>query len=167
MSKMSGAAAPTPPAPYGGYALTKVHRAGGDETTRFDSVLVLDGRPVAYVSNGGEGGAHRWSPVAPDGWAAIEEFHRYATEWNVGTEFAGIEDGGQLVNRLLMVDKFNRMRNTPFVLDADDPWADGVDICYLRGASRGETISLLRSGSYVHRSPRIWDKGVSDLVPVD
>lgn len=42
--------------PYGGYALAKIRRASGDETQRFEAVLVRDGHPIAHVSNGGEGG---------------------------------------------------------------------------------------------------------------
>lgn len=80
MPNIPAAAAPTPPAPYGGYALTKVRHAGGDETVRIEATLLLGVRPIAHVSNGGEGGSHRWSPVAPDGWAEIAAFNADATE---------------------------------------------------------------------------------------
>ncbi|NTW38572.1 MAG: hypothetical protein HGA44_01595 [Cellulomonadaceae bacterium] len=155
--------APTPP--HNGYALTKVRRAGGDETQRFDAVLTLDGQPVAHVSNGGEGGCNRWSPIDLDGWGAIDEFNRYAMAWNSTGEFAGIEDGDQLVNRLLEVDRFNRMRSLAFVLDGADFWTTG-EYAVLRGATPAQTLEALRSAVYAHRQPRVWSKTVGDFMPV-
>jgi hypothetical protein len=34
--------------------------AGGEETTRFEASLYIDGKKAATVSNGGEGGSHRY-----------------------------------------------------------------------------------------------------------
>jgi hypothetical protein len=43
--------------------LRKLRRAGGEETPRFEAIVVHDGRDVATVSNGGTGGPcrFRWS----------------------------------------------------------------------------------------------------------
>lgn len=155
----------TTPAPYAGYALTKVRTAGGDETARFEAILCLDGRLVAHFSNGGEGGSHRWSPVDPGGWAEIDEFNAYAAKWNAGSGLAGIEDGDQLVNRLLEVDQMNRMRSTPFVLDGASFWETG-EYAVLRGATAAQTVEALRSAAYAHRQPRVWSKMRGDFVPV-
>jgi hypothetical protein len=132
------------PAPYGGYSLTKVRRAGGNETERFAGVLTLDGQPIAHVSNGGEGGPHRWSPIATDGWADIDAFNAYATVWNRGSELAGIEDDDQLIDRLLTVDQMNRMRSLPFLLDDQDFWATG-EYARFKGATPAQTLEALRS----------------------
>jgi hypothetical protein len=44
--------------------LTKLKRAGGDETPRFEATLCWNSKPVAVVSNGGTGGRCRvwWAP---------------------------------------------------------------------------------------------------------
>lgn len=39
--------------------LTKLKRAGGEETPRFEAVLMFESAPVAFVSNSGTGGACR------------------------------------------------------------------------------------------------------------
>ncbi len=156
----------TTPAPYGGYNLTKVRRAGGNETERFEGVLTLDGQPVAHVSNGGEGGSHRWSPLAPDGWRAIDAFRTFAAAWNAGTELAGFEDGDQLVDRLLTVDQMNRMRAVAFVLDGESFWGTGAYVT-LRGATREQAPEALRGPLYAHREPRVWSRETGDFVPVD
>lgn len=158
---------PDRPAPYGGYRLTKVRRAGGQETVRFEAVLTHHGVPLAHVTNGGEGGSHRYDPTAPTGgWEAIRTFEQYAAVWNARSDLAGYEDHDQLVNRLLEVDRLRRMRSTPFVLDSADPWADGAQWCTLRGASREETLALLRTEPYANRRTRVWDRDLVDFVPL-
>jgi hypothetical protein len=164
MAKMNDGATVTA-RPYGGYALTKVSRAGGDETPRFEAVLCRVGQPVAHVSNGGEGGAHRWSPVDEDGWEAIDGFHQYAAAWNAGSEFAGWADGDQLINRLVMVDTLNRARATAFLLDGEDFWQSGEHSTF-RGATREQTLEALRSIEYARLNPRAWSKVDGDFVPV-
>ena len=151
--------------PYGGYALSKAKRAGGDESVRFAAVLVIDGRPVAHVSNGGEGGCHRIDPVDLGGWADLEAFSEYATNWNAGSEFAGFADQDQLVNRLLSVDELNRARSTPFLLDGEDYWQTGEHSAF-RGATPAQTLEELRSPAYAHRHPRVWSRTVGDFVSV-
>lgn len=42
------------------WTLAKVKMAGGEETPRFEAMLVVDGVEVAHVSNGGTGGANRF-----------------------------------------------------------------------------------------------------------
>ncbi|NTW39977.1 MAG: hypothetical protein HGA44_08805 [Cellulomonadaceae bacterium] len=155
----------TPAPPYNGYALTKVRTAGGDETLRFEAVLVRDGRPVAHVSNGGEGGPHRWSPVDAGGWSAIDRFNGYARAWNAGSELAGIEDGDQLINRLLEVAQMNRLRVLPFLLDGADFWTTG-EYAVLRGATHDQVLEALRSPVYAHRRPQVWSRMYGDFIPV-
>lgn len=154
----------TTPAPYGGFALSSVRRAGGAETPRFEAVLTRDGQPVAHVSNGGEGGAHRYQPLDAGGWAGGEAFNTFAAVWNAGSAYAGIEDGDQLVNRLLEVDRLSRMRSLPFVLDGDDPWTG--DVWTLRGPCPEEVLEVLRGRAYAHRQPRAWSRATMDFVPV-
>lgn len=43
-------------ASLGGYAVTHLREAGGEETLRFEAVITRHGRPIAHVSNGGHGG---------------------------------------------------------------------------------------------------------------
>ncbi|MGV8977238.1 MAG: hypothetical protein ACOH17_04270 [Cellulomonas sp.] len=164
MSKINDAAAVTD-RPYGGYALTRVKRAGGDETPRFEATLVHDRRPIAFVSNGGEGGAHRIQPVDAGGWADLEAFNAYAAGWNAQSPLAGIADGDQLVNRLVMVDRLNRARALPFLLDNEDFWADGEHSAF-RGATAAQTLEALRSVEFAHRRPRVWSRTVGDFVSV-
>ncbi|GAA3810736.1 hypothetical protein [Cellulomonas soli] len=164
-STPSTTSTPAPTPPYNGYALTKVRRAGGAETERFEAVLTRDGRPIAHVANGGEGGSHRWSPIDPDGWAAIDQFNEFAAAWNAGSELAGIEDGDQLVNRLLEVDQLNRKRSLPFLLDGADFWTSG-EYAVFRGATPAQTLEALRSPMYSHRQPRVWSREVGDFIPV-
>jgi hypothetical protein len=165
MSKINDAKAVTN-RPYGGYSLSSVKRAGGDETARFEAVLLHDGRPIAHVSNGGDGGSHRYQPVDAGGWAEIEAFGLYAAGWNASSDLAGIEDADQLVSRLLMVDTLNRARATPFLLDGEDYWASGEHAAF-RGATPVQVLEALRSAEYAHRRPRVWSRTVGDFVTLD
>ena len=163
MSKMNDGA-PVTTRPYGGYALSSVKRAGGDETARFDAVLVHDGRQIAHVSNGGEGGAHRYDSDE-GGWSDLAEFNLFAAAWNAGSEYAGLADGDQLINRLLSVDQLNRARSLPFLLDDEDFWQTGQHSAF-RGATPAQVLEELRSSAYAHRRPRVWSKAAGDFVPV-
>jgi hypothetical protein len=162
MSKIYDAAAMTA-CPYGGYSLSCVKRAGGDETPRFEAVLVHHDRRIAFVSNGGEGGAHRYSPVVVDGWSDINKFNRFAAAWNTQSPLAGIADNDQLVNRLLLVDELNRARALPFLLDGEDFWTSGEHEAF-RGATAAQTLEALRSTPYAARNPRAWSRVAGDFV---
>ncbi len=82
--------------------MTNVREAGGDETLRFEAIVTLHGRRVFSVSNGGEGGAHRYGGLGPHpdaasaerGWAtsqaAIRAFEQYAAGWNAGGRYAAL-----------------------------------------------------------------------------
>ncbi len=155
--------------PYGGYALTNLHQAGGEETLRFEAFVTLHGRKVLHVSNGGVGGSHRYQPVTYD-WAGfratLATFEGYAVGWNAGSEFAGYEDADQLVNRLIDVAALNRMRVVPFVLDGGDYWQTGECHRFTRSATREQVIAALTGPEYAHRTPRVWEKAVGDFVLV-
>lgn len=165
MPKIPIAPAAITPTPYNGYALTKIRRAAGDETERFACVLCHDGIPIAYVTNGGESGAHRIQPIDEDGWEAIEAFRAYATVWNAQSDLAGFGDADQLINRLLMVDRLNRARLLPFTLAGEDFWVSGEHDAF-RGASAEQTLEALRSPEFAHRRPCVWSKAVGEFVPV-
>ena len=164
MPKINAAAIPAD-RPYGGYKLSQVRRAGGDETIRFDAVLCHEGRPLAHVSNGGEGGAHRYQPIDADGWADLAAFNAYTAGWNAQSEFAGLGDADQLINRLLMVATLNRARSLPFLLDGEDYWQTGEHSTF-RGATAAQVLETLRSPAYAARNPRVWSRGVGDFVAV-
>jgi hypothetical protein len=83
----------------GGYSVTEVRTAGGDETWRFEARLLLDGQVIAVVSNGGEGGCHSYRPTDPSPRAARAAFERFATACR-GPD-GGFEDGDALIYRLL------------------------------------------------------------------
>ena len=156
--------------PYGGYGITHLREAGGEETLRFDAIITHHGRKVAYVYNAGEGGSHRYQPVTVDAGAAFTEalaaFETYAATWNVGGEFAGIEDCDQLVNRLVEVHHLNRRRTVMFLLDDESFWTSGVARAFRAAVTRAHPVEVLTGPAYAGRSPRIWDRTVGDFVPV-
>jgi hypothetical protein len=165
MSHHDDHAAP-PNAPYGGYAITRLREAGGDETTRFEATLTHHGQPIARVSNGGTGGSHTYRALRADGWAAIDAFGQYAQGWNLESPYSGWCDDDQLVDRLISVARLNRMRRTPLVLDGGDPWQTGDIHVAPASMTRAEVLEMHRSPAYSHRQPRIWDGTVGDFVPV-
>jgi hypothetical protein len=64
-----------PPTRIGSFSLAKLKTAGGEETARFEAVLLHDGKAVARVSNGGHGGqcdVHPLDKVRPYGIALNE-----------------------------------------------------------------------------------------------
>jgi len=95
----------------------------------------------------------------------MHAFNDYAAAWNAGSEFAGIEDGDQLIGRLLEVDRPNRMRSLPLVLDSESFWVSG-EYAVFKGATRQQTLAALRSAVYAHRTPRVWSKMHGDFIPV-
>lgn len=156
-------------AAYGGYTVTNLREAGGEETLRFDAFLCLHGTKILYVYNAGTGGSHVYQPVNEDwaGFRGVEAaFEAYAAEWNEGTEFGGIEDGDQLINRLVEVATLNRMRKVPFVLDDEDFWRSGECHQFQQAVSREQVAAVLSGPAYSHRNPRVWDKCTGDFVPV-
>lgn len=48
---------------YGGYAITALKEAGGEETPRFEAYITKDGDRIIHVSNDGHGSSHRYQPV--------------------------------------------------------------------------------------------------------
>lgn len=159
------------PTPYGGYHLTHVREAGGNETLRFDAVLRHSGAPVAYVYNAGEGGSHVYQPAEPTVARAefengLAEFERFAAYWSAGSEFAGIEDGDQLVTRLLEVAVLNRMRKIAFLLDDQNYWRTGEYNVVRGSASREAVLAMLRQPAFAARNPRVWDRERCDWVPI-
>ncbi len=139
--------------PYAGYAVTNLKEAGGEESSRFEGIVTLHGRRVMHVSNGGEGGSHRYQPVGDD-WSAFRHalaaFERYATEWNHAGEFAGIEDGDQLINRLAEVYVLNRKRAILFLLDDENFWETGTARAFRTGVTLEQSVQHL-SRPRVHR----------------
>lgn len=157
------------PAPYGGYAITSVREAGGEETPRFEAVVTLHDHKVLHVSNGGTGGSHSWQPVTGD-WgafrAALGAFEAYAIGWNAASEFAGYRDGDQLVNRLADVYELNRRRTVMFLLDDEDYWTTGVAHAFGAGVTLEQAVTHLSGPEFAGRNPRVWDKAAGDFVPV-
>ena len=156
--------------PYGGYGITYLREAGGEETLRFDAIITHHGRKVAYVYNAGEGGSHRYQPVTVDAGAAFTEalaaFEQFAAEWNAGSEFAGYEDHDQFVNRLIDVHALNRRRGVLFLLDDESFWETGVARQFRAGVAQEQAVERLSGPEYVHRNPRVWDRTVGEFVPV-
>lgn len=161
----------------GGYSLVSVKEAGGEETVRFTAYIAKDGKKIMQVSNDGVGGCHRYDPpvgfkteaAAAKGYAefraAQATFEEFATQWNAGNEFAGIEDDDQFVNHLMEVADLNRMRRTVFLLDDEDYFATGAGRVF-KGATYEQTVGALRSPAFAGRNPRVWDKTQSAFVPV-
>lgn len=158
------------PAPYGGYHLTNIREAGGEETARFDAILRHHGVPIAHVSNGGHGGSHRYQSAVAGGWdehqRAMAQFRDYAQDWRLDSPYSGLCDDDGLVDRLLEVARFSRMRRTPIALDGVDPWESGEFHVAPATMARDDVLTMLRSPQFASRSPRIWDKGAGDFVPV-
>ncbi|MCR6647269.1 MAG: hypothetical protein NVV70_03685 [Cellulomonas sp.] len=154
---------------YGGYAISNLREAGGEETLRFDGFLTLHGRKVIYLSNDGHGSSHRYQPVN-EKWDQFKrirsDFQAYATAWNAASEFAGLEDSDQLVNRLIEVALLNRLRKVPFLLDNMDFWADGEYVQLAGSASREQVVRALNGPQYADRYPRVWDREAGDFLPV-
>lgn len=154
-------ASPTSPR-IGGYSLIKVKRAGGEETPRFEAVLVKDATPIAVVSNSGEGGSHRVRPFNGGSWEAVRTFEAFAAAWNAGTEFAGVEDGDHLVYHLLDLIANNRSRKTLFLLDDEDE-RTAAPRAFKGAATREEVLLELRT-HFADRNPRVWDKEAGAFI---
>jgi hypothetical protein len=144
-----------------------LREAGGQETRRFDAILTHHGRPAVYVWNGGEGGANRYEPHDRTGvHDDVREFEEFASRWNAGSEFAGIMDGDALVDRLIEVALLNRSRRVLFLLDKEQFWDDGVHHAVLGISDRTAALDYVRR-EYPNRNARVWNRNVSDWVPLD
>ncbi|MBD8059012.1 hypothetical protein IC607_08530 [Cellulomonas sp. JH27-2] len=156
-------------AAYAGYSVSHLREAGGEETLRFDAFVCLHGQRVMYVYNAGTGGSHVYQPVNED-WGtfsdALAAFEAYAADWNAGTEYAGLEDHDQLVNRLVEVATVNRRRTVMFLLDGESFWTSGVARAFRAGVTHAQAVEVLTGPAYAHRSPRIWSRQHGDFVPV-
>ena len=154
---------------YGGYSISHLREAGGEETLRFDAFITYLGKKVLYVYGDGHGGSYRYQPVN-ERWdlhqQVISDFEAYAAHWNRDGEFAGIEDGDQLVNRLIEVATLNRLRKLPFLLDDMDFWTTGDYHQFASHASREQVVTVLSGSEYADRSPRVWEREAGDFVPV-
>ena len=153
--------------PLGGYALTSHKDEGGEETPRFTAYITKDGKKVIHVSNDGRGGSHHYRAVSDD-WAAFRQheaqFNAFATEWNKDSEYAGHEDGDDLVYRLIDVAVLNRKRAVFFELDTDDFFNEGTARTLGAGVTYEQTLSHLRA-QYGDRA-RIWNKQRCEFLPV-
>lgn len=163
----------TPPsssaASLGGYAVRNLREAGGEETARFEAVITRHGRPIAHVSNGGHGGSHRYDPVerGVKGTEDLADLSARAVLWNASNELAGYEDTDQFVDRLVTVAHLNRMRRPAFLLDGEDFWGTGRAHALGGGAlSHDEAVRYLLA-RYPGRNVRLWNRNVSDWVPID
>jgi len=138
-----------------------LREAGGEETSRFEATLVREGVDVALVSNGGTGGSHLYRWI--DG-VEQDRFEQAATEWNAAGEFAGLEDGDQLVNRFIECSALSRMRKTPFLLGTDGSfWETGQCRQLDRVVDRETLVAWLHRE---HPSARVWDAAAGDFVRV-
>jgi hypothetical protein len=157
----------TPSENYGGYALVSYKSAGGDETPRFEAIITLNGKKIAYVSNGGTGGSNMTQPFAAQGgWAAIRTLEDFAAEWAKGSQYAGIEDSDSLVYRLIEVVRTNRMRCVPYLLDGLDFWGTGEHYKAKAGFTYEQVVKGLSTPKYAARNPQVWNKKIGAFVAI-
>jgi len=156
-------------AAYGGYAVSHVREAGGEETLRFDAFVCLHRQKVMHVYNAGTGGSHVYQPVN-ERWEtfrdALAAFEAYAANWNAGTRFASLEDRDQFVNRLVEVAALNRRRTVLFLLDGEDFWTSGTARGFRAAVTHAQAVEVLSGPGYAHRNPRVWSRHAGDFVPV-
>lgn len=120
------------------------------------------------MSNGGHGGCHRYDPIerGDRGRQDLAELDAWAVLWNAGSDLAGYEDTDQLVNRLVVVARLNRMRRLVFVIDDEDYWSGGRAHAVVGIADRAAAIEHVRR-QYPGRNARRWDQNRGEWVPVD
>lgn len=81
------------------FSLKGLKEAGGEETRRFETKLLLDGKVVATVSNGGTGGSnsYHWTDLTLR--SVTEEL---AKEWDSRIKGHGFEVLGEVVEALIV-----------------------------------------------------------------
>lgn len=141
----------------GGYRLTKLKVAGGDETTRFEATLVKDGRVVGTVSNDGNGGCNAYRFP----YAIQQELLAHATQWEQATGYEypmGTPDG--FIDHLLVGAELSRLRAIAYVVDGDDPFStDGQGVYRLAqtGITRADFLKAVERGQ-LSPTVKVWDK---------
>ncbi len=90
----------------------------------------------------------------------------WAADWNAASEFAGYGDVDVFVDRLVEVALLNRTRKLLFVLDDRCYWLADDARTVVGLPDRGEALAYLRR-QYPNRNVRVWNRAVSDWVPLD
>lgn len=157
------------PAKLGGYAITSYKEVEMGCGVAFSGTITKDGRKILSVENSGRGGSHLYGGVGSDwaGWREAEaEFEAFAKEWNKDSDLAGFEDADALVWHLIEVAVLNKKRVVVFLLDDDDWFENGTGHSMKSGVTYEQAYAYIAK-MFPGRNARIWNKTVSEFVPVE
>lgn len=157
------------PTTLGGYAITSYKEVPLGCGVAFTATITKDGGKVLTVENDGNGGSHMYRGVGTDwaGWREAETaFEAFAQDWAKDTEYAGFEEADALVWHLIEVASLNRKRTPVFLLDDETYFKDGMYRTLPASASRADAVGYI-AATYPGRNARVWDRDLSEFVPVE
>lgn len=149
----------------GGYSVKNYKADGGEETERFSATLVLDGKPVAQVSNDGRGGSHNYRFTGDSFGGYGSPGHQALVAAAKATRPDAYEPADELVSDLLAITVLNRSRSIAFVFDGDDFFGAGQYRKFDTKTTLAQAIVVLTQ-NFADKHPAIWDSRTSQFLPV-